>query len=159
MGSALALSLAFKAVGFVVLAPFGAAVLKFCLNLWGRASVGNFELVAFFTSPAGILALLAAGSLGLASLYLELGGLIRLLADDRLHWWHAFGNSARTLLQLVRLGLVQVAIFLALAVPFLLLVALVYVRLWHGTVLNALIILKPPRFWWGGALAGGPGAG
>src|SRR5262245_35049973 len=91
--SAVALSLAFKALNVAILAPLSAAILHFCLTRWGRASVGNFELVAFFVSPAGIAALLGVGALLLASLYLELSGLIRLLADGRLHWWQAFKSS------------------------------------------------------------------
>jgi glycerophosphoryl diester phosphodiesterase len=151
--SALALSLAFKALNLVVLAPLTAVILRFCLLRWGRASVGNFELVSFFGSPVGLVALLGVGALLLGSLYLELSALIRLLADDRLHWWQAFQSSTRLFPRLVHLGLRQVALYLVLAVPFLAAVGVVYWLFWSGKDLNGLIILKPPEFWWGAALA------
>jgi hypothetical protein len=74
LGSAVALSLAFKALNLAILAPLSAAILRFCLTRWGRASVGNFELVAFFLSPAGIAALLAVGGILLASTAGCIGG-------------------------------------------------------------------------------------
>src|SRR4051812_29573405 len=73
--SALALSLAFKALNLIILAPLAALILRYCLSRWGRASVGNFELVSFLLSPAGIAALLGVGTILLASLYLELAGM------------------------------------------------------------------------------------
>src|SRR5262245_38162596 len=85
--SAVAFSFAFKVLNFIFLAPLAAALLRYCLAKWGRASVGNFELVSFFASPMGIAAVLLVGTVLLASLYLELTGLLRLLADGRLHWW------------------------------------------------------------------------
>ena len=121
---------------------------------WGRASVGNFELVSFFGSPVGLVAILGVGSILLASLYFELSALIRLLADDRLHWWQAFKSSTLLFHRLVHLGLRQIAVYLVLAVPFLAGIGLVYWLLWSGKDLNGLIILKPPAFWWGAGLAG-----
>src|SRR5690242_6649251 len=86
---AVAFALAFKAHSLIVLAPLAAGTLRFFLSLWGRASVGNFELATFFLSPTGIAALLLVGAILIASTYFELAGLVRLLADDRLHWWQA----------------------------------------------------------------------
>src|SRR6476619_7582581 len=117
--SALALSLAFKALNLLLLAPLAALVLRYCLSRWGRASVGNFELVSFLLSPAGILALLGVGTILLASLYLELAGMLCLLADNGLHWWQAFRSSTKLFVRLAELGLRQLAIYLTLAVPFL----------------------------------------
>jgi len=151
--SAIAFSLAFRALNFVVLAPAAVAIMSWCLSLWGRASVGNFDLAAFFLSPVGVTALLVVGCVLLASLYFELSGLVRLLADPRLHWWEAFRGSTRFFPRLIMLGLLQVSLFLALAVPFLAGIGLTYLRLWHGKDLNGLIILKPPEFWWGLGIA------
>src|SRR4249920_1545985 len=82
--SALALSLAFKALILLLLVPLATVILRYCLTRWGRASVGNFELVSFLLSPVGIAAFLGVGAILLASLYLELAGMLRLLADDGL---------------------------------------------------------------------------
>ena len=152
--SAQTLSLAFKALNLALLAPLSAAILHVCLTRWGRASVGNFELVAFFASPVGIAALLGVGAVLLATLYLEVSGLIRVLADGRLHWWQAFKSSTGLLHRLIELGLRQLALYLVLALPFLAGIGLVYWLLWHGKDLNGLIILKPPVFWLGAGLAG-----
>jgi glycerophosphoryl diester phosphodiesterase len=150
---AVAFSLAFKVLNLIVLAPLATGVLRLCLSLWGRASVGNFELAAFFLSPPGLAALLLVGSLVVASLYLELAGLLRLLADDRLHWWEAFRSSRQLFPRLVQLGLRQLAMYLAVAVPFLAGVGAAYWWFWSGKDLNGLIILKPPEFWWGAGIA------
>jgi glycerophosphoryl diester phosphodiesterase len=150
---ALAFVLAFKALNFILLAPLSAAILRFCLSMWGRASVGNFELATFFLSPIGLTALLAVSTVLLASLYLELSGLIRLLADDRLHWWQAFKSSTRTFPLLVKLGLVQLAMILALAVPFLIGIGLAHWRFWSGRDIYSLVMVRPAEFWWGAGIA------
>jgi glycerophosphoryl diester phosphodiesterase len=152
--SVLALSLAFKVLDLIILAPLAAVILRYCLTQWGRASVGNFELLAFLLSPAGILALFGVGAILLASLYLELAGILRLLAKHELHWWQAFRSSTKLLLRLVKLGFRQLAVYLILAAPFLIAIGAVYWRFWRGKDLNGLIILKPPAFWWGAILAG-----
>ncbi|WP_425614039.1 glycerophosphodiester phosphodiesterase family protein [Anatilimnocola sp. NA78] len=151
---ALAFSIAFRVLNLILLAPLAAGVLKLGLHRWGRASVGNFELLWFALSPEGLLALLGVGTLLLASTYLELAGLLRLLADDRLHWWEAFRSSTRLFLHLVQLGLRQLLIYAVLAIPFAAAIGLIYWLLWSGKDLNGLIVLKPPAFWWGGGLAG-----
>ncbi len=151
---ALKFSLAFKALNLIVLAPLAAAILRFFLSIWGRASVGNFELATFFFSPTGITALLLVGSVLLASLYFEIAGLMRLLADDRLHWWQAFKGSTRMFPRLVKLGLVQLAMFLALAVPFLIGIGLAHWRFWSGRDVYTLVNVQPPEFWWGAGIAG-----
>jgi glycerophosphoryl diester phosphodiesterase len=151
---ALTFALAFKALNLIVLAPLAAGILRLCLSLWGRASVGNFELAAFFLSPTGIAALLLVGSILLASLYFEVAGLLRLLADDRLHWWQAFKGSTRMFPRLVKLCLVQLAMFLVLAVPFLIGIGLAHWRFWSGRDVYTLVMVQPPEFWWGAGIAG-----
>jgi hypothetical protein len=105
--SALALSLAFKALNLIILAPLAALILRYCLSRWGRASVGNFELVSFLLSPAGIAAPPGVGTILLASLYLELAGMLRLLADDHLRWWQAFRSSRQLFVRIAELGFVS----------------------------------------------------
>jgi glycerophosphoryl diester phosphodiesterase len=150
---AVAFALAFKALSFIVLAPLAAGILRFFLSLWGRASVGNFELATFFLSPTGIAALLLVGAILIASTYFELAGLVRLLADDRLHWWQAFTGSTRMFPRLVKLGLVQLAMFLALAIPFLVGIGWAHWRFWSGRDVYTLVMVQPPEFWWGAGFA------
>lgn len=152
---ALAFTLAFKALNLIVLAPLAAGILRIFLSIWGRASVGNFELATFFLSPTGIAALLLVGSTLLASLYFEVAGLLRLLADDRLHWWQAFKGSTRMFPRLVKLGILQLAMFLVLAVPFLIGIGLAHRRFWSGRDVYTLVNVRPPEFWWGAGIAAG----
>jgi len=133
----------------IVLAPLTVAIMGLCLRLWGRPSAGNFDIAAFFLSPMGLAALVSVACVLLASLYFELSGLMRLLADHRVRWWEAFRGSAWLFPRLIQLGLLQVAIYLSLALPFLAGIGLAYWWFWHGKDLNGLIILKPPDFWRG----------
>lgn len=152
--SAVALSLAVKILSLVLLAPLAAMILRFCLTRWGRASVGNFEIASFFLSPVGLTALIGVGVIYLATLYLELTGLVRLLVNDELHWWESFKSSTKLFHRLVHLGLRLLVLCLVLAVPFLAGIGSMYWLFWSGKDLNGLIILKPPEFWWGVGLAG-----
>ena len=152
--TALAYSIAFKALNFLLLAPIAALILRTCLTRWGRASVGNFEVIAFLISPIGIVAQVGVCSLLLATLYLELAGLMQLLAEGRLSWWQALSGSAGKFRRLLALGLRQFLAYLLLAIPFLALIGLAYWLYWRGKDLNGLIVLKPPEFWWGASVAG-----
>ena len=110
-GSAVAYSLAFKVVNLILLTPLAVAVGRLFLQRTGKASVGNFEIAAFFLSPLGLLALAAVGAILLASLYLELAGLMRILADHRLAWWRALTGTAGSSHRLLSLGLRQFATY------------------------------------------------
>ncbi|WP_197453637.1 glycerophosphodiester phosphodiesterase family protein [Caulifigura coniformis] len=145
-------SLAFEILNLAVLAPLAAAGFRLLMQRWGRASVGNFEIALFLLSPPGLAALVGIGSLIVATHFLEVAGLMRLLADRRLHWWSAFGSAAGLFYRIVQLGLRQVAVYLLLAVPFLAAIGIVYLSLWSGRDLNGLIILRPAEFWIGAGL-------
>ncbi len=149
-----AFSLAFRLINLVFLAPLSATALRLFLNHWGRASVGNFEVAWFLLSPTGLLALVVVGAVALAILYMELAGLMRLLGDHRVAWWHALTGPATSSPRLVWLGVWQLIIFLLLAAPFLIAIGVVYLSVWNGRDLNGLILLKPPAFWIGAGLAG-----
>jgi glycerophosphoryl diester phosphodiesterase len=149
--SLVAFSFAFRVVNFLWLAPAVAWVLRVFLGRWGKASVGNFEVASFLLSPTGLLALVVVGGLEVATVYLELAGLMRLMADPAASWWSGPVGLAAEFPRLVRLGARQLAAFLALAAPFLAGVGLVYWWFWSGRDLNGLIVMKPPAFWAGAA--------
>lgn len=152
-GAAVAFSLAVKVLDFVLLAPLGAAVLRAFLERWGRASVGNFEIAAFLLSPPGVLALVAAAGLLAATLYLEVAGLMRLLADRHLGWGRGLAAAAGQFPKLVALGVTQAAAYLTLALPFLVGIGLVALVFWSGRDPNSLLLLRPPEFWAGAGVA------
>jgi glycerophosphoryl diester phosphodiesterase len=149
----LAFSLGFKLLQAALVAPIVAGGLRLLLQRWGRASVGNFEIASFLLSPPGLLAIVGIGAVTLAGLYLEWAGLMRLLVDERLKWWEALLASGPMFPRLIELGVRQLAFYLLLSLPFLAGIGGVYWWFWSGKDLNGLIILKPPEFWWGAALA------
>jgi glycerophosphoryl diester phosphodiesterase len=153
IGSVVWFALAFELLRFLVLAPLGAGVLRVFLERWGRCSVGNFEILAFLLSPIGLVALVAAGAVAVTTFYLEIGGLILLLADRRSTMGSIVAALGGRLFGLLALGLRQVTVLLALAVPFVGAMAGVLGVLWSGRDLNGLIVLKPPVFWTGFALS------
>lgn len=138
----------------MVFAPLLAVVLRLFLMRWGRASVGNFEIVAFLLSPTGIVALLSVGALFIATIYFEVSGLIRILANDRVAWWRSLSSGAGLFPRLAYLGFLQVVVYLALALPFLAGIGIAYWWYWSGSDLNGLVILRPPNFWKGATIAG-----
>ncbi len=146
-------SLAFKVLNLTLLTPLAVSGVRWMMQRWGRASVGNFEIAAFLLSLPGLAALVLAGSLVFATQYLESAALLRLLADRQLPWWHALGGAAGRFHRLLLLGLRQFGVYLLLALPFLLTIGIVYRLLWAGRDLNGLIVLKPPVFWMGAGLA------
>ena len=150
----LAFSLAFRVLNLLILTPLTAGLLRIFLTRWGKASVGNFEVASFLLSPTGIAAILLVGSVTAGILYLEMAGLMRLLAYQKLPWWQSLGGPALELPRLCWLGVSQLAVYLVLAMPFLALIGLVYTSLWNGRDLNSLLVLKPPVFWVGAGLTG-----
>lgn len=149
-------ALAFWVLNLILLGPLGAWILRLFLQRWGRVSVGNFEIATFFLSPNGLAALVCVGAVSLATLYLELAGLMRLLGDGRLSWWEGLTGPLGALPRLVELGVLQLAVYLLMAVPFLAIVGLVYWWLWSARDLNGLLILRPRVFWVGVVLAAVP---
>lgn len=147
-------SIACVALQAIVVGPILAFSLRQLLQRWGRASIGNFEIASFLLSPPGVAAIFAIGTISLSIVYLELAGLMRLLVDEQLKWWQALLGTGQLIVRLVRLGLRQLALYVLLAVPFLAGIGVVYALLWSQRDLNGLIILRPPVFWTGVALAG-----
>ncbi|WP_254509582.1 glycerophosphodiester phosphodiesterase family protein [Anatilimnocola floriformis] len=144
---------AFAILRFTIFTPLAAGALRLCLSRWGRASIGNFEIASFLMNPSGIVALLAVGTLLLTTHYFELSGLIRILASDRLHWWSSLRSSSGLLPRLLEVGLRQLVVYLLLALPFVAAIGLTWWCLWSTSDINGLVILRPPRFWWGAGIA------
>jgi glycerophosphoryl diester phosphodiesterase len=152
--AALAFSVGFKLLQAALITPIVAAAMRRLLESWGRASVGNFEIVSFLLSPSGILALVGIGGIMLACIYLELAGLMRLLLNERLKSWEALLGLGRLFPSLIRLGLKQLAVYVLLAVPFLAAIGGIYWWLWSGRDIYGLIVMRTTEFWWGAGLAG-----
>lgn len=146
-------SVAFKVINFILLAPLVALTMRLFLQRWGRVSVGNFEIAHFLLSPIGLVAICCVGGIAIATLYLEIAGLMQIMLNPQFRWWNIGSRYANLYQKLLRFGCTQLSIILAIALPFVGLVGLIYTLLWKGRDLNGLIILKPPEFWWGVGLA------
>ena len=80
-------SLAFKVVNFILLAPLVSFTMRLFLQRWGRVSVGNFEIAHFLLSPIGLVAICCVGGIAIATLYLEIAGLMQIMLNPRFRWW------------------------------------------------------------------------
>jgi glycerophosphoryl diester phosphodiesterase len=158
IGAIVRFAMLFESFRLLVLAPLGAGLLRLALARWGRCSVGNFEIIAFLLSPPGLAALIGVGTVGLTTFYIEIAGLILLLADRHATWWGIFPAIGKRFLLVFGLGLRQFVILIMLAAPFLGAGGAVLKVLWAGRDLNGLIVLKPPVFWIGAAVGACLGA-
>lgn len=146
-------SLAFKVVNFTLLAPLVSFTMRLFLQRWGRVSVGNFEIAHFLLSPFGLVAICCVGGIAIATLYLEIAGLMQIMLNPRFRWWSINSRYLNLYQKLLRLGGIQLSVVLATALPFVGLVGWIYAMLWQGRDLNGLILLRPQEFWWGVGLA------
>ncbi|MCY2964160.1 MAG: glycerophosphodiester phosphodiesterase family protein [Planctomycetota bacterium] len=146
-------SFAFKILDALCLTPLFSLGLRQLLAHYGKASVGNFEIASFLLTWPGITAILCGGTFLLATQYFELAGLQLLLADRSLDWSGGLRTAARQFHRLLILGMRQLVVYLALAIPFLAGIGILYWWFWSGSDLNGLIILRPREFWLGGGLA------
>ncbi len=149
-----AFSLACKLVAVLVLGPLCTALLGLFLERWGRCSVGNFELASFLLSPIGAAASVTLGTIGVAAIYVELAGLLLLLADEHSSIRRTLVHLVRRLRSLCVLALRQVAWYVLLALPFVIAATSVLFGLWSDEDLNGLVVLRPPVFWIGAGIAG-----
>ncbi|AMV35792.1 glycerophosphodiester phosphodiesterase [Planctomyces sp. SH-PL62] len=155
-GPLLTFSAAFSLLEAAVLAPTAAGVLRLALQSWGRCSVGNFEIVAFFLSPVGLAGLAVLTALQLTTLSLRLAGVMGVLSGDGPGVWHAF-DSVKRLPALLKVDLLQAVLLLLLAAPFGAAGAFAYAKLWGPHDLNRLVVERPAAFWEGVAAVGAIG--
>jgi len=152
-GPLMTFSAAFTLLEAAVLAPAAAGVLRLALGSWGRCSVGNFEIAAFFLSPPGIAGLALLAALQLTTLHLRLAGVMGVLAGEGPGVWHAF-DAVKRLPTLLKLDVLQAVRYLIRAAPYLALGGFAYAKLWGPHDLNRLVVERPPEFWRGVAAVG-----
>lgn len=133
-------------VSLVFIAPVSAWTLQWFLTRWGRCSIGNFELLQFFLSQQGILALITVGTISLAASYLELAGHIMILSRPNLRLSTIGYRLATKLGLFLGIGLIQLLMLLVTAIPFLLGIAALYALFCRGQDIYGLIMLRPPNF-------------
>ena len=151
-------ALVYKLLGFVLLAPLSALVLRAFLWLSGREVVADEQIAAFFLSPVGMSALIVVGSIGLAILALEQAAAMTIVFGDAndqrigvlgaLRF--AFGH-ARPTLELTGRMLVRTIL---IAAPFMAAAAAIVLWKLSEYDINFYLTEKPPEFWLAAALVG-----
>ncbi len=157
-----AYELVFKLVSVAVFAPLSAFFLARLLAWSGSDAVSNYELTAFFLSPAGASLVVAGATLAFAIFFLEQAGLIIIalaqLEGQKVSVFQLAQFAGKRFSGLCLLGLRQFAIYLASALPLLAVVGLAYALFLTGGDINYYLQVKPPAFWWTAGIAGFAGA-
>jgi glycerophosphoryl diester phosphodiesterase len=142
----------------LLLLPGLALLLRFFLARQDRAVLSDQEILYFFLTPAGALALVIVGGFWIGIALLEQAGLMVVgygAAEDRRITWfsvlrYVFRESARILLLGSHL-LVRAALLVG---PMLALVGGVYWTFLRQYDINYYLTNRPPAFLWAGGIAG-----
>lgn len=147
----LCFELVHRTLVFLLFAPISLFVLRTMLETWGKPSIGNFEIAAFFLSWPGVATMMLVGGLFLAQLYFQTAGLILILKpiEGRDTLFKIFQYLFRQWPALFRLGLLQMGGFVVRLFPAGFLTATLLNYLWRGHDINALVILRPTVYWVG----------
>jgi hypothetical protein len=94
------------------------------------ASVGNFEIASFLLSPSGVIGMCIVGGITLAMLYVEIAGLMQIMLKYSCAGWSHRVSYGQLFLRLLRVGAIQLSIGFVVALPFALLVYVIYQWLW-----------------------------
>ena len=143
--------LAMSILSALVLGPLVLAVSSALVGLSGEDVLVNWEMVAYFLSPRGLVATLLGASLTLGLLFVEYSGLL-LIADAALCGVRLSPREIAVWIvkrapRLLGLALFQAAAGIVVALPFLGLGFLVYGSLLSGHDVNFYFAERPPRFW------------
>lgn len=148
----------FKIIQFALLLPLVAWISAALVGISGSAAVSNTDIIAFVTSPAGVVGLLIVAILTVAISFLELAGLMVIVggpeASARIPAVVVLRYLARRARQLLRLAGVVVVTAVLTGLPFL---AIAVVTRW--TVLGAhdihfYLAERPSEFWMAAAIGG-----
>lgn len=141
----------FKLAAAVLIAPLVALAFRAFVTSTGREVLADQDILRFVFSPIGMACLVCVGALSLASLVLEQAVLMRIV------WASATGQQVRVRFAVsealadtwntVKLGGLLVASALLLALPYFLVLGLVYWWLLTGHDINYYLADKPPAFW------------
>ena len=151
IGPILCFEFVHRTLVFLLFAPVSLYVLRSLIETWGKPSIGNFEIAAFLLSWPGVATMIVVGGLYLAQLYFQTAGLILIIRprEGRTTIFEIYQYLFRKWLVLFRLGLLQMAGFVALLFPAGFITAAILNYLWKNHDINALVILRPPVFWLG----------
>lgn len=154
----LAIHVAVSVLVFTILTPLATALLRLSVSLSGKAALSDQDILFFFLSPAGFLALLLLGSV--FSIIIFLGHAALLVVAGSVQASRAATVKQVLLFLTGRMaGLFQLAVLVLLRallnlLPFVLLVLLLYQLMLSDYDINYYLAEKPPEWKWAIALGG-----
>ena len=163
LSTLLAYEVLFRILSLNLLAPLSAWIITGFIATTGSVAVNDYHLAQFLFSTTGLTALLAGGGILLALLYIEQAGLFYMAAaasrKQKLGSLPALWATLRSIPRLLKLGIVQAGICLAILVPFAAVAAITYQLLLSANDINFYLSTTPQEFWAaaavGSALSGG----
>lgn len=147
----------FRALSFALLTPAVAFLIRWSLQRGASSAVLTDQgILFFFLSPAGLLTMLAVGSVIAAIYFVEISALlvvpIGALQDVQVWALGALRFTGARAYALLRLALRALLRLLLIAAPFLAIAGTVYWLLLRDYDLYFLTSVKPPVYWVAGAL-------
>ncbi len=142
----------FAVLALCTLAPAMAWLLGGLLRLAGEPMFGNEDLVRFLLTPAGLLWLLVATTLGAVLVFVQHAGMLLICSRDCAGHYPgavaALARVGRRLPALLKLAGLQVVAHLLLAALPLALLGLAFAWLLGGYDIYYVINVRPPELWW-----------
>ncbi len=154
----LLVSLATRAAVTLLLLPALAVLLRFFLMRQGRAALSDQEILFFFLSPVGMLALVIVGGVWMGISLLEQAGLMVVgfgaAENRRVSWFGALRYVLGEISRILRLGSLLLVGVALLAAPILALVGGVYWTFLRHHDINYYLLNRPPEFVWAAGISG-----
>jgi len=133
-----------------ILTPLVGLLIKLFLATTATGVVADQAIVSFLLHPIGVAALVVVSAVSLSILFVETGQLMVIgfgaVEDRRVSWLDALFYAFRRALPLARLAGSAVVRLLALALPFVAAVAVVYGLFLRAHDINYYLADKPPEF-------------
>ncbi len=141
----------------VLLGPLISWIFQSLIASSGRSTLANEQILSFFLSPRGLIAVSFATVWFLVVLYSRQSAMIltasRAMGDGKTTATTGLSLLLRHLPGLVGIGFRELFLFVVVAVPFVLLIGLVYLGLLSEHDINFYLATKPPELWIAVALA------
>jgi glycerophosphoryl diester phosphodiesterase len=154
----LAADLLAKALGFLVVAPVTALLLRLFAPGSGSSVITDEDILFFFLSPAGAAALLVIGVFTFWIVFAQQAVMLAIGYGTAKHGHitlrSAFRLVAARSLAIFRLSVRLILTVIVIAVPFLAAAAVIYLSLLTRYDINYYLAVRPPVFWVAGALLG-----
>lgn len=142
--------LAALAAGFVLIGPATSLVVRQAVRVSGDAALSDTDIASFVLSPGGAIAALVAGTLVLVLHTINLSALLvaarATLRGESFTTIDTFALVAARLVPVARLSLHYLLRALAVIVPFLGAIGLIYFLTLRGNDINYYLTEKPPVF-------------